>query len=189
MFGAMLRAISNLENIDRFSNKIMLNRTNDASHTCFVSLIASVLAFKEREYGNEVDMEELLLRCLYHDVIEVYTGDILSYVKRSTPEMKEELGRIEELFFEDFKHLVPNGCEDDFKRFMLEGKDDTIEGKILKAADYIDVLREASIEVRLGNKEEFEPIIEGTLEKLWNVDLRSVRDFRAYELESFGVKL
>ena len=38
MFGEMLSELSKLENINRYSNEIMLKRTNVASHTTYVEV-------------------------------------------------------------------------------------------------------------------------------------------------------
>ena len=132
-------------------------------------------------------MSKLLLRCQFHDIIEIYTGDIISYVKRATPEFENEVENIEKIFFEQFKEKIPKSWREDFKNFIFNAKDKSIEGKILKASDSIDVLRESIREIKLGNKKTFIEVLNNTLNALLKIDLPSVKFFLKNEIESFGI--
>ncbi len=89
-------------------------------------------------------------------MVEAFTGDILSNVKNMTPKMKAAVEDIEtmiaeELLFskmdEPYKHI--------YREMIFDGKDETLEGQILRYSDNIDAMLECLTEYKLGNNTPF----------------------------------
>lgn len=187
--GLYIYKIRGLMNLKRYQNLFSFKQRSVAEHAWSVAKIAHALGKLESgKFGNEVNMGELLQRAIFHDDIELFTGDILSQTKRRTLAMKKAVEEVEEsVFDEEFIHLIPSAWINDYRRYTLYAKDDTIEGEILKAADVIDTILEAVEEVKLGNNEDFKKVLIHSTEKLLDSPLKSVKYFLKYSLRDFGL--
>lgn len=173
-----LLAVRKLNNMGRWATEFMHSRTTVSEHSFFVAQVGQMLGLIEEDQGNVVDWGRLFKKLLNHDVVEAITGDIISTVKHKSKEMRDMVCLIEKEATEEslFAHM-----EDPFKNIyreiLFDGKDDTLEGKILIAADCIDALMECIGEIKLHNYYPFVDKYYGILEKLQKVDLMSVRYF------------
>lgn len=190
MVGSLLMELRKTENIKRYQTRKMLFPRTVGEHTTSVAHCAFMLAqWQERKFGTPVDWSELYGRVLFHDAPETQTGDILSPTKNYTPNLKKELKKAEEgLYEENYSPLIPQSWRQDMRRFMLEGKDDSLEGLILEAADLLDVVFEMQTELSYLNenlliKSDFIGILGLALKKLTEIDLPSVRYFLRYPLQ------
>lgn len=187
--GVYMYKMRGLMNLKRYQNLFLFKQRSVAEHSWSVSKIAHYLGKLEQDkFGHPVDMGTLLQKCLFHDDIELYTGDILSHTKRMTTTMKSAVGEVEVLAFEDkFTKIIPSEWVEEYKSYMLYAKDGSLEGDILKAADIIDTILESIEEIKLGNKEDFSVILIEVTEKLMEMELKSVKYFLKYNLEEFGL--
>lgn len=194
MFGHWLNRILNgAPTIRRWQGKITVcNHNTDSSHMWAVSVIADGLARWEIEkFGNSVDVAFLLKKCIFHDCLEVETGDILSGVKRKTKEMSEAIENVEEILYKErLENLIPPTWQEEYKGYLLNPKDNrkTIEGKILAVADNISALNECIQEVKLGNLS-FKPALQEILKDIMDIDLNSGKYFLKYALADLGLPL
>ncbi len=156
-----------LNNIGRWASEFMHIRSSVSEHSFFVTQIAQMLAVIEEQNGNKVNWEVLFKKALNHDVVEAFTGDILSNVKNMTPKMKAAVEDIEtmiaeELLFskmdEPYKHI--------YREMIFDGKDETLEGQILRYSDNIDAMLECLTEYKLGNNTPFKKKYEEIKTKL-----------------------
>jgi putative hydrolase of HD superfamily len=88
--------------------------------------------------------------------VEAFTGDILSNVKNMTPKMKSAVVDIENVVIDEImfsKMEEPYGSI--YKEMVADGKDESIEGQILKYSDTIDAMLECFTEFKLGNNTPF----------------------------------
>lgn len=156
-FGNMLRTVRKLNRMGRWANEYMTEdvRPTISSHSFTVTQAAQMLGLIEEKNGVQINWRQLYEKSINHDVKEATTGDILSHVKNYTEEMKTQVEEIENALTESmiFSKL-PEEYVDDYKRILNNGKDDTIEGMILEAADKIDCLIECIIELKRNNPEE-----------------------------------
>jgi putative hydrolase of HD superfamily len=177
-FSDYLLSIKKLNNIGRWASDFMHRRASVAEHSFSVVQIAQLLGIIEEKEGNAVDWAKLYKKALNHDVSEAFTGDILSHVKHRTEKMKHMVEEIEVLIAED---MVLSSFDNDyratFKDILFDGKDSSLEGRILKYADNIDALLECLFEKNLGNRYPFEKKYQEILDKLTSSELVSVKTF------------
>lgn len=176
--GQYLLAARKLNHISRWASDFMHMRPSVSEHSFMVTQIAQMLGMIEEVNGTVINWEKLYKKSLNHDVIEAYTGDILSHVKNRTPKMKAAVSDIENMIVDEL--LFPD-IEEPYKTLyrdlLFNGKDDTPEGKILKYADYIDAMLECLTEFKLGNHSPFRAKYYEIRDKCANSDLPSVHYF------------
>lgn len=186
------KVIIRAKNINRWEGMERATMNSDAEHMWSVSVICDQLGrIQEDVYNEKVDFLILLRRALYHDVIEVETGDILSSVKRTTPEMKECLSVIEKVRFEQgIKPLISKKYREELETYILNPKDDlkSIEGRILAVADKVDTLIESIREVKKGNTN-FLPFLQSESEAILDLGVGCGLYFIKYSLADFGISL
>lgn len=195
MVGSLLLELRRTENIRRYQTRKMLFPRTVGEHTAGVAHFAFILAqWQERKFGTPVNWAELYGRVMFHDAPETQTGDILSPTKNYTPELKSEIKRAEEgLYNENYLPLIPESWRGDMRRFMIDGKDGSLEGLILEAADLLDVVFEMRVELSYINdtgalQSDFAGILAMALEKLTAVNLDSVRYFLRYPLQDLALQ-
>lgn len=189
--GSYIYEYRNLMELLRYQNKFMHKRTSVVEHMWFVAKTAHVLALLIKEkYNIDVDIANVLLRALNHDVSERITGDILSTTKRMTAEMKIAVDEMEERAFSEYiAETIPSSVFKEFEQYILHPKDDTVEGRILSAADIIDTIFECADEIKLGNTEVFNHVLQRVSESLINVKLESLDYFLKNCLVDVGLDI
>lgn len=191
MFGEHLKKSRDLMEIERYQNKFKHKKRTVAEHSWFVSKVAHGLALWEgTKFKNpDVDMAEVLFLAINHDIIEGYTGDIISTTKNYSVVMKEELEKIEHMIFEkEILRTLPNSWGDMYLRLNFEmSKIVSTNAKIVKAADLIDRMYECVEEIELGNKKIFEDILVCDIKKLFALDLMCSNYFLKYATKDIGI--
>lgn len=174
-----LQTVRKLNNMGRWSTDFMHQRATVSEHSFFVSQVGQMLALIEEQNGNTIDWGRLLKKLLNHDVVESMTGDIISTVKHKNVEFRDMLNLLEkEVVEENLLVNVEEPYKSIYRDILFDGKDDTIEGKILKCADYIDALMECVNEVRLNNLDPFVDKYHVIIDNLVQSDLISAEFFR-----------
>lgn len=138
-----------------------------------------MLGVIEEKNGTPINWRNLYEKAINHDVKEAITGDILSHVKNRNKQMKALVQQIENELTEDYIFSkLPSEYVDIYRKILNNDKDETIEGQILEAADKIDALIEAIIELQRNNpKEEFFKCFIDNIRFLRDMDLYSVKYF------------
>lgn len=193
MFGHWInKVINGASNIYRWQGKEKIKQRNDAEHMWSVAIIAEGLARIEKDnFNNDVNVEEVLKKAIFHDCLETETGDISSGVKRKTESMKKALEEVEKIYYEEnLCKLIPKKWRDDYSGYLLNPKDNlkTIEGKIIAVADSIDALNECIKEVKLGNNS-FKPYLETITKDILSINLDSGKYFIKYCLIDFDLPI
>ncbi len=155
-----LKSLSDLEMINRAPGYFKFEEHNVAAHSFKVTQAAQMLGDIEEQAGNEIDWRSLYEKALNHDYTERFIGDIKTPVKYATPELRSMLARVEKSLTENF-----------IQSEIAEGKDDTLEGKILAVADKIDLMYESFGEIQKGNPE---PVYMD----IYKSSLTAIMDFR-----------
>lgn len=175
-----LLAVRKLNNMGRWATEFMHQRTTVSEHSFFVSQVGQMLAFIEEQHGNTINWERLFKKLLNHDVIESMTGDILSTTKHKSEAMRDMVGLLEKEVAEENLFLsMEEPYKSIYREVLFDGKDDTLEGQILKCADNIDALMECVGEIRLSNYHTFVEKYHIILGHLKQNELVSVKVFIA----------
>jgi putative hydrolase of HD superfamily len=173
-----LLTVRKLNNMGRWSTDFMHQRTTVSEHSFFVAQVGQMMALIEEENGNAVDWGRLFKKLINHDVVEAITGDIISTVKHKNDQFRDMLGLLErEVAEENLLVSMDEPYKGIYREILFDGKDETLEGKILKGADHIDAIMECIGEVRLNNLVPFVEKYHSIMEKLRESDLASVRTF------------
>ncbi|APT18448.1 hydrolase of the HAD superfamily protein [Amylolactobacillus amylotrophicus DSM 20534] len=150
-----IQGLNNLETIDRAPGYFKYQQHTVAAHSFRVAEIAQMLGDIEEVAGNKIDWQMLYEKSLNHDYTERFIGDIKTPVKYATHELREMLADVESSLTNNFiENEVPKEFQDRYKRRFSEGKDDTLEGKILSVADKLDLIYESYGEIQKGNPSE-----------------------------------
>lgn len=190
MFGNHLEEVRGLMEIYRYQGKIMNCRRSVAEHSWFVAKVAHGLALWEKhKFGNkDIDIEKVLFLAINHDIVEAYTGDILSTTKSMSEKLRSGLKAVEETCFkENILTTIPKSWGKPYMEVHDEmGTLSSIEAQLVKAGDLFDRVFECMEEIDRGNKKPFEQIIIGDLMRLSEMDLMSVNYFLRYSIRDIG---
>ncbi|WP_163654962.1 HD domain-containing protein [Listeria sp. PSOL-1] len=148
------KSLVDLENIYRCPGKFKYQEHSVAEHSFKVTNIAQFLGYVEEQAGNKIDWRVLYEKALNHDYSELFIGDIKTPVKYATEELRGMLSEVEESMARNFiKREIPKEFQAFYRHLLKEGKDQTLEGKILAIADKVDLLYESFGEIQKGNPE------------------------------------
>ncbi|MBS4178400.1 HD domain-containing protein [Lederbergia citrea] len=148
------KSLSDFEKIIRCPGKFKFQEHSVASHSFKVTKIAQFLGTVEEQGGEKVDWRLLYEKALNHDYAELFTGDIKTPVKYASKELKRLFSEVEEEMTKKFiEKEFPREFRDVYLERFKEGKDETLEGRILAVADKIDLLYESFGEIQKENPE------------------------------------
>ncbi|MFT8581487.1 MAG: YfbR-like 5'-deoxynucleotidase [Schleiferilactobacillus perolens] len=149
-----ITGLTNLEWLDRAPGFFKYQQHSVAAHSFKVAAIAQMLGDIEELHGNKIDWKMLYEKSVNHDYTERFIGDIKTPVKYATKELRHMLARVETHMTENFiQNEIPSELQNIYRRRLGEGKDDSLEGKILSVADKVDLLYESFGEIQKGNPE------------------------------------
>lgn len=174
-------SLNDLERIIRCPGRFKFEEHNVAAHSWKVSQYAMFFGTLEEMEGAHIDWKSLYEKTINHDFAEVFIGDIKTPVKHASPELKQMLAHVEDKMMEKFiVEEIPERFQQIFFERMKEGKDTTIEGRLLEFADKLDQFYEAFAELKRGNSDpEFVGMYEIALKKLLLIPLpASIAYFR-----------
>lgn len=172
------KSLSDLEKIYRCPGKFKYEEHSVAAHSFKVTKIAQFLGTVEEQHGNEINWKSLYEKALNHDYAEIFIGDIKTPVKYADPDLRDRLANVEESMTHHFiEQEIPEDYQKIYHERLKEGKDDTIEGKILSVSDKLDLLYESFGEIQKGNPENlFTEIYQESLDTILDFkDMQSVR--------------
>lgn len=174
-----LQSLNKLERINRCPGEFKFEEHNVASHSFKVTQYAQLLGTLEEQNGTTIDWKTLYEKAINHDFPEIFIGDIKTPVKYSSPLLREMLGHVEEAMSKKFvEEEFPLELQAIYLERFKEGKDDTIEGKILSVADKLDQVYEALNEIQKGNTEPaFVNMYKNGLLAIKKIEIYSVKYF------------
>lgn len=172
-------SLNDLERIIRCPGRFKFEEHNVAAHSWKVSQYALVFATIEENNGATINWKSLYEKTINHDYGEVFIGDIKTPVKHSSPELKEMIAHVEHKMVEDFiTREIPEEFKAVFKERLKEGKDATIEGRLLEFADKLDQFYESFAELKRGNNDhEFINMYQQALKRILKIDLKPSVDY------------
>ena len=126
---------------------------NVSEHSLEVAIIAHALAEIGAAYFNKTyNPAEIALKAIYHDVSEIFTGDLPSPIKYYTDDMKKTYKAIEHEAEINLLSKLPEELKKSYANIILH-EDTSEEYKIIKAADRLCAYIKCLEEINSGNKE------------------------------------
>ena len=192
MLADLLKQALRLEEMKRYPNKPFPVKKDVAQHSFEVSIIGISLAeWEERKFGNNINWSKLSKSLLFHDLAESVTGDVLPYLKNINRELFDEAEKelVDKLLIPKF----PKSWRTEYSQYILNPKDNTIEGLIVEASDRLASIEELTKMLNFTNPEkeiynEIVSIIQDILLILTKVNLESCKYFLKYTLSDWGIK-
>jgi putative hydrolase of HD superfamily len=165
-----LSGLNELEMITRAPGYFKYQPHSVAAHSWKVAEVAQFLGDIEEQAGNDVNWQMLYEKALNHDISERFIGDIRTPVKYASSTLRQMLADVEDSLSDNFvASEIPEELQSVYRRRLHEGKDETLEGRILSVADKVDLLYEAFGELQKGNPEPvFMEIYKESLETIFS---------------------
>ncbi len=121
------------------------------SHKVVVAYSAYVIGMIGNDNGENNDIEDMLMRAVYHDVPEVITWDIITPTKKAVPGFVELLEKVEKTMLDDYLFgYISSEYKDFLTPYILDPFGGEL-GKKVKYADVFSALIEAKVEDRVWN--------------------------------------
>lgn len=184
-FYAML---SRMKYILRWSLMRNTRSENVCEHSYDVAVIAHALALMtNRRFGGTVDVGKCVSMALYHDAPEILTGDLPTPVKYYNPSIRDAYKQVEDISTGELLSLLPDDLREDY-RPLLQTDEQSIEYRLVKAADKISALIKCVEEVKAGNTE-FSKARESTEAAIKRMELPAAECFLQECLPAFSLTL
>ena len=123
-----------LRYIERWSLMRNTTRENVAEHSYHVALLAHMLCeIGNRLFGRSLNADRATTMALFHDVTEVFTGDIPTPVKHHNPKMLANFREIEAMAAERLLSMAPPELKEAYAP-LIHGHDANAGGDRCRAA-------------------------------------------------------
>jgi len=141
--------ITSVASVNRYNNIILLKPESVAEHTCLVGIIIAFLYDLVSEDGRSgVNLDKVLASSIFHDVDEIFTGDMLNPVKYFSTDIVNAVNEYSDKCLERYTEVTNNTSLSEYfsKKRLNEN-----EKLLLKLADIISVYIKLRMENGLGN--------------------------------------
>ena len=169
----------------------MRNVTPDtlAVHSAEVATVTHALALIGNKYYNKnYDCGRAALLALYHDALEVYTGDLPTPVKYFSPSLRESYHEIERNAAQALISKLPEELRADFEPLLGIKQEDLELLAIVKAADKLCAYIKCVEEEKYGNNE-FREAKKSVFATLESNNLPELKHFILEFLPAFSLTL
>ncbi|MDU2095201.1 MAG: 5'-deoxynucleotidase [Negativicoccus succinicivorans] len=161
---------------------------NIQEHSLQTAMIAHMLAvLRNARYGGHVDPERAAVLAMYHDVSEVFTGDMPTPVKYFNEDIRAMYGTIEQAAVEKLFATLPADLRDAYRAYILTPEEDPL-WELAKAADTLSAYLKC-VEERTAGNPEFDEAYATIRKKLEESTVPEVHDFLATFAPSFTLTL
>ena len=164
----------------RFINRWSLMRNTETEniqeHSFEVAMVAHNLAALKNEYfGGNLDINKVAVIAMYHEVSEIFTGDMPTPIKYFDPKLRSLYGEVETLAQEKMLSTLPKRLQAVYKPYIVDAE--TLpEWSIVKAADTLSAYMKCVNELHAGN-DEFKEAHDTILAKLKALNMPEVDMF------------
>lgn len=165
--------------IQRWGLMYSVHPENLSTHSLEVAVCAHALAMiGNTQFGKQYQADRIATKALYHDVPEIFTGDIPTPVKYYSKETHDSYSAVEDAALEKLFSMLPEELRSSYEELFSYAPD---EKKLIKAADKICALLKCRDEAHFGNPE-FREAEKSLLQSL----KESQCEEALYFLEAFG---
>jgi len=146
--------VSRLKNINRWGLMHSTSNENVLEHSAATAMLAYALAAISRDvFGRGVSPECAAATALFHDISEVFTGDMPSPVKYASPEMKKAYKAEEAQARGRLFAQLPPPLRATFAAVLYAEERDEETRRFVKAADKLAAYIKCVGETSAGNRE------------------------------------
>lgn len=175
-----------MKNIKRWGLMRNTEPENIKEHSLDVAYIAhAIAAIAKNVYGKDVDVKNVVMIAMYHDITEVITGDLATPIKYFNPEIKSAYKEIEHISAQKIKDMIPNDIKSEY--CCIDGGNE-YEELLVKAADKISAYFKCVEELNSGNNE-FATAKNSLLKAICEFNLPEVEYFMDTFAHSVGLTL
>lgn len=163
---------------------------NIQEHSLETAFIAHNLAcLRNTYYGGQVDANRIAVLAMYHEVSEIFTGDMPTPIKYFDATLRRLYGKVELLAQQKMLSTLPEKLQATYKPFIM-GDGTPEEKQLVKAADNLAAHLKCVAEKNAGN-DEFNEAYEATLDKLNDLaqTIPEVKLFMELYVPSFSCSL
>ncbi len=167
---------------------LMRNDTQEnlSTHASEVSCIAHCLAVIGNKYfGKNYNADRAAVLALYHDMPEVFTGDLPTPVKYANPTLRKCYAELEEQATNQLIDRLPDEMKDEYKNLLNITPSDKELKKLIKGADKLCALIKCMEEEKSGNTD-FISAKEATEKALNEIMFDELDYFMKHFLPSFS---
>lgn len=125
-----------------------------AAHSSECAILSHALAtIGNKVFGRDYDVGRVVTMALFHDVPEVFTGDMPTPVKYANPNIRAQFASIEAESTKNLVNKLPNELRDEYEGIFDAVESDKKHHDLLKAADRLCAYIKCLEEERFGNTE------------------------------------
>lgn len=161
---------------------------NIQEHSLEVAWIAHQLAVLHNTYnGGNIDVNKVAVLAMYHEVSEIFTGDMPTPIKYFDSRLREMYGEIEKQAQNKLLKTLPVEVQEVYKPLLVEAEEQA-EWPYVKAADTIAAYLKCVFELAAGN-DEFKEAHRSIEEKLKKHPLPEVKQFLEIYVPSISLSV
>ena len=161
---------------------------NIQEHSLEVAWIAHHLAILKNTYfGGQVDVNQAAVIAMYHEVSEIFTGDLPTPIKYFDQSIRKVYGDIELAAQRKLLDTLPLEVQPAYEPYLIEPEKSDL-WKLVKAADTMAAFFHCVTEKQAGNSE-FNEAYTSTLEKLKKYEMPEVNLFLELYVDSLNLSL
>ncbi len=181
--------ISRMKYINRWGLMRNTRQENIMEHSLEVAILAHALCeIANQRFGEHLNSERACLLGVYHDVSEIYTGDMPTPVKYFNPEISHAYKLVEQVSNQKLLNQLPQDLQNVYAGILQIGQEDQALRPYVKAADKLSALIKCLEEEKLGNRE-FASARQSLLKAVKAFDLPAVSVFLEEFLPSYSLTL
>ena len=145
--------LDRMKYIKRWPLMRSVREENVMEHSQSVAIIAHALVTIHNDvFGGSADVLKTVLYAIYHETGEVMTGDLPTPIKYYNRNIHGAYKELEKSACEKIVKTLPEEMKEGIAPFVL-ADEDSVEYKLVKAADRISAYTKCLEELRSGNKE------------------------------------
>lgn len=157
-----------------------------STHSLEVGFLAHSLAIIGNKYfGKNYNCDRITVKAMYHDVPEIFTGDIPTPVKYYSKDTKEAYNAVENASLNKLTEMLPDDLKSEYSS-LFEYSDE--EKMLIKAADRISAYIKCLEEESYGSKE-FKIAGDRLLSAVKDMNCEEANYFLDNFLEAFGLPI
>lgn len=169
--------MSRMKYINRWALMRNSYSENISEHSLEVGMIAHALALiSNKRFGGQLNVERAGVMGMYHDCMEIITGDMPTPIKYYNADTREAYRNVEKQAAKELLAMLPDYLYEEYESLLFPKEEEAYIWKLVKAADRLSAYIKCIEEEKAGNKE-FANAKAAVFEKLTEMDLPEVRVF------------